>query len=88
VSSSANAEQHADVLKWNHNLGPAALFDLSRDGGSTWSTLAAAAGQSGSKGVFSWTVTGPVTTQGRIRVTWTVDGSVTDQSNLDFSIVN
>jgi hypothetical protein len=78
-------------IRWNHNLGTKekVLIEVSRDGGTNWSTIAAMAANTGNvQSSYNWTVTGPVTTQGRIRVTWTENGAVTDQGNVNFSIVN
>ena len=38
------------------------------------------------QGRYSWIVTGPATTQARVRVTWTQDAAVTDASNVNFRI--
>ena len=37
-------------------------------------------------GTFNWTVTGPATTQARVRITWTGNSQVTDTSNVNFAI--
>jgi hypothetical protein len=58
------------ALTWSTNL-PAAtpvLVELSRDDGVTFETVAAAAPNTGN---FAWTVTGPDTTNARVRVTMT-----------------
>jgi hypothetical protein len=59
--------------------------DLSRNGGSTWTTLAAAVPNTGS---FAWTVTGPTTGSARVRVAWTANTGVLDTSNVNFTIAN
>ena len=79
----------ARSINWSHNLGTLAsvIVEISRDGGSTWTTLASSVTNSGNaSGTFSWTVTGPATTTARIRVTWTANGSVQDVSNVNFRI--
>jgi uncharacterized membrane protein len=76
-------------VTWSHNLGTLenVLIEVSRDGGSTWSVLTASQPNSGNtSGTFSWTVTGPATTSGRIRVTWTRNSSVQDISDVNFRI--
>jgi uncharacterized repeat protein (TIGR03803 family) len=75
-------------IKWNHQLGRAAYvkIELSRDGGATWEVLEGSTKNTGdTTGVYFWTVAGPVTTRGRIRVT-AADGSATDTSDANFTI--
>jgi hypothetical protein len=79
----------AHNITWTHNLGTAerVTIEVSQDGGSTWSVVAAsAANTSSTSSTFSWTVTGPATTTARIRVTWVRDGTVSDVSNVNFRI--
>lgn len=76
-------------IAWVHNLGANALFrvELTRDGGSTWTTLSpSVAGSTVVTGTFAWTVTGPLTTAARVRVTW-LDGAAVDVSDRSFSVV-
>lgn len=55
----------------------AATIEISRDGGTSWTTIASPVANSGNTiGSYSWGVTGPATTTARIRVRWTVDGAV------------
>ena len=56
------------TITWSSNLPPSATVrvELTRDFGITFETLAAAAPNTGS---FTWTVTGPVTSWARVRVT-------------------
>jgi hypothetical protein len=64
------------TIAWSHNLNTsaAARIELSRDNGVTWSTLAAGVPHSGTTSSrFRWTVTGPATTLGRVRVSWTAN---------------
>jgi hypothetical protein len=58
------------AITWTDNLPPSAtvLVELSRDGGGSFATLAAAAPNTGS---FAWTVTGPDTAQALVRLTAT-----------------
>ncbi len=76
-------------VKWTHNLGAQSWvrIEASRNGGTTWENVAASVkNTSSSSGTFVWDVTGPNTTQGRVRVTW-LNGPVRDTSNVNFSIV-
>jgi hypothetical protein len=77
------------TISWSHNLGTSATMKLevSRDGGSSWSTINTSVPNSGaSTGSFSWTVSGPRTSRARIRVTWTANTAVRDRSDVDFRI--
>jgi hypothetical protein len=57
----------AQAITWTTNLAsaPSVLVELSRDGGASYTTLAAAAPNSGS---FAWTATGPATATALVRV--------------------
>lgn len=59
-------------------------IQLSRNAGSTWTTLFSNVSNSGAQ---SWTVTSPATTQGRIRVTSVSTTNVFDISDANFAIV-
>ena len=75
-------------LTWNHNLGVNAWVnvEVSRDNGATWAVVAASVqSATGSSGLFPWRVTGPATSQGRIRVS-ALNGPVSDISNVRFRI--
>jgi hypothetical protein len=61
-------------------------IDVSRDGGATFSPITTFTTTSDTSGSYSWVVTGPATTQARIRVTWTANAAVTDLSNVNFRI--
>jgi hypothetical protein len=77
------------TISWSNNLGSSARvnIELSRNGGSTWESIAAnVANTSASGGSYNWTVTGPTTTSARVRVTWTLNPNVTDTSNSNFTI--
>jgi hypothetical protein len=77
------------AITWTHNAGTGAQFKLevSRNSGSTWSLVTAAAPSSGATtGSYNWTVTSPRSTTSRIRVTWTANSAVTDTSNVNFQI--
>ena len=75
-------------LTFSHNLGvgQAVNIEVSRDGGATFSPITTFTTTSATSGSFSWVVTGPATTQARIRVTWTTNPGVTDMSNVNFQI--
>ena len=77
------------AITWTHNAGTGAQFkiEVSRNSGSTWSLLTAAAPSGGAtSGSYNWTVTAPRTTTARIRVTWTANTAVSDTSNVNFKI--
>ncbi len=77
------------AITWTHNAGTGALFklEISRNSGSTWSLINAAAPASGATtGGYNWTVTTPRTTTARIRVTWTAVTTATDTSDVNFKI--
>ncbi|MBI5058743.1 T9SS type A sorting domain-containing protein [candidate division KSB1 bacterium] len=73
------------TLSWTRaNVTGAVTVALNRSyPGGSWETLSTT--QSGSS--MSWTVTGPVTDQARLRVSWNSLPSVSDESNADFHIV-
>jgi hypothetical protein len=75
-------------LTFSHNLGTGQVvsINISRDGGATYSPITAFTTTSATSGSYAWVVTGPTTTQGRVRVTWTTDPAVTDASNVNFRI--
>jgi hypothetical protein len=58
-------------------------IEVSRNGGSTWTSVIA---NTLNDGTHNWIVTGPATTQGRIRVTSLTDPTVSDTSNANFTI--
>ena len=61
-------------------------IDVSRDGGKTWELVRASfKNTASSSSTFNWAVTGPNTTQGRVRITW-LNGPVADASDASFSI--
>jgi hypothetical protein len=78
----------SQTIRWTHNIGLNApvSIDLSRDGGVTWEVLVASIPNcAATSGVFSWVVTGPLTTQGRVRVSG-LSVAVSDVSNVNFRI--
>jgi hypothetical protein len=77
------------AITWTHNAGTGAQFkiEISRNGGSTWSLIAAAApGTGATTGSYSWTVTSPRTNAARIRVTWTANTAASDTSDVNFRV--
>jgi hypothetical protein len=81
----------AHAITWttssNFSAGSTFLIELSRNGGTTYEVVSASAPSSTStSGSFNWTVTGPATSQGRIRITWTGNSLVTDTGNTNFTI--
>jgi PKD repeat protein len=75
------------AVTWTSNIGSSqsVRIDISRNGGSTWSTLAASVPNSGS---WNWTVAGSTTTSARIRVVWTANTSVSDSGDSNFTIAS
>jgi len=65
------------------NMGYPVKIELSRDSGSTWSTIASSTANDGS---YGWYPTMPSSTQCQIRITSTSDPSYTDTSDADFTI--
>lgn len=80
----------AQSVKVNHTLGSGQNINLetSRDGGTSWAPLTTVATTTATSVTYSWTVTGPTTTTGRIRATWAGDAAVTDISDVNFSITS
>ena len=58
-------------------------LELSRDGGATWTVIAAS---TDNDGAFNWTVTPPATNRARVRVCSVATPSLCDASNGDFRI--
>jgi len=65
------------------NLGHPVKIELSRDSGSTWSTITSSTANDGS---YRWYPKMPGSTQCQIRITSTSDASYTDTSDADFTI--
>jgi len=76
------------TIAWTHNLGagsPVAI-DVSRDGGTTWNTIASSvANASATAGSYAWVATSPATTSARVRVR-TASGAVSDASDTNFRL--
>jgi hypothetical protein len=64
-------------------IGQSVRIEISRNGGATWSTLAASAINSGA---FTWKVTKPVSSACRIRITNLSYPAATDTSDANFRI--
>ena len=75
-------------IQWSHNLPAKSLVkvEISRDAGATFSVIAASVKNGATSGTFNWTVTGPETSEARIRVTSVSDPSISDVSNVGFAI--
>ena len=76
------------TISWEHNLGSrtSVRIELSRNGGSSWKVLAAChRNQSDTRGHFQWRVTGPPTTQARVRIT-SVQGPPARDTSGNFTI--
>jgi hypothetical protein len=77
VNQKKTIQWTSSAVSGNVNVG------LSRDGGLSWTTILANTANDGSQ---SWKVTGPGTTQARIRVCSAATPSVCDMSNGNFTI--
>jgi hypothetical protein len=75
-----------EAITWSSNLDAtdSVKIELSRDAGSTWETVSAAAANTGS---YNWTVAGSASTTARIRLSWNQNPAVADNSDVNFSIV-
>jgi hypothetical protein len=75
---------NAQTISWTTTGSIANVkIELSRDGGGSYSTLFNSIANDGSE---PWTVTGPATTQARIRISDAGNASVNDTSNSNFTI--
>jgi hypothetical protein len=73
-------------ITWNHNVGAGARFTIEVSRSGTWSVINSAVTASGATtGTYSWTVTGPKTTNAKVRVTWN-GGTAKDTSDVAFKI--
>jgi hypothetical protein len=78
------------TVAWTNNLGPAATvrLDLSQNGGSTWTTIAASVqNSSATGGSYNWTVAGSASTTARIRAVSTSNPSVFGSTG-NFTLIN
>ena len=88
--SSPNGGEHwsvgrARAITWESHLVAGNIrIDLSRDNGSSWNTIIANTLNDGNEW---WTITGPSTTNARIRVVSLEDTSISDSSDGKFTIV-
>jgi hypothetical protein len=74
------------TIKWKPiSVKGNAKIELSRDGGTTWETIADSTPNSGS---MKWKVQGPATLTARIRVTSVLDPTITDTGDADFRITS
>ncbi len=60
-------------------------IEISRDGGSSWTTIASSVANDGS---YAWTVAAPTSTACRVRITSLSYASVSDTSNANFTIAD
>jgi hypothetical protein len=70
-------------MEWTSTVDGNVRIELSRDGGSSWATLFASLENDGGQ---NWTVTGPATSQARVRVCSVSTPRVCDSSNATFRI--
>ena len=71
-------------ITWNSvAIGNSVKIEVSRDSGATWTTVAPHVLDTGS---YAWTVSGPVTTNARVRITSISNPGVSGASAADFNI--
>src|SRR5262249_3375392 len=75
-------------ITFTHNLGVGQLvnLDVSRNGGVTWSPITTVTTTSDTVGTYPWVLTGPATTQARVRASWASNTAVTDSSDVNFTL--
>jgi hypothetical protein len=77
------------TITWTHNAGAGAQFKIEVSRSGTWSVLAASAPATGAtSGSYDWTVSGPTTTNAKVRVTWNANTAAKDTSDVAFKIAN
>lgn len=70
-------------IEWTSTVAGNVRIDLSRDGGGSWTTLFP---DLLNDGAHNWTVTGPATSQARVRACTVVTPRICDGSNTSFTI--
>jgi hypothetical protein len=71
-------------IEWTSSaLSGRVSLEMSRDGGATWTAIAAS---TDNDGAFNWTVTPPATARARVRVCSVATPALCDASNGDFRI--
>jgi len=74
----------AQTIRWSSaGVSGNVRIELSRNNGSTWTTLLSSVPNTGAQ---SWTVTGPATTQARIRISSVTGAATSDTSDASFAI--
>ena len=74
-------------LAWTYEGdAPQLQIEISRDGGALWDSLAVVPKRSGGSQNFYWTVTGPATTNARLRVTAIGEETATDVNDANIRI--
>ena len=75
------------AITWTHNVGAGAQFKIEVSRSGVWSTITSAVTAGGAtSGSYNWTVTGPRTSNARIRVTWNAGTTAADTSDVSFTI--
>ena len=74
-------------MTFTHDLGVGHLvnIDVSRDGGMTWTSVDTLTTTAATSGTYAWLVSGPSTTQARIRVS-SASVAASDVSDVNFTI--
>jgi PKD repeat protein len=72
------------TITWSSsNITGNVKIELSRDGGSTWTSISSS---TANDGIQNWKVTRPTTTQARIKISSVNNSSTNDMSNANFTI--
>ena len=75
----------AQTIRWSSvGVSGNVRIELSRNGGGAWTTLFSSVPNTGAQ---SWTVTGPATTQARVRISSVTGAATSDTSDASFVIV-
>jgi hypothetical protein len=77
-------------IAWSHALGAGSLMniELSRDNGGNWAPIATNVVNAATVGTYNWTVTAPLTTQARIRVSWAGNPAVSSTNPWPIAITS
>lgn len=76
--------QYRNIRWTSQNVTGNVKIEISRNGGSTWSTIAS---NTANDGIYGWTVTSPASTSCRVKVSSVSDPGVNDMSDANFSIL-
>ena len=77
------------TLRATDNLGAGQPvdFEVSRDDGASWDSVGNVTTGTSATVTYGWLVTGPPTSQARVRARWSTKASVSDPSDVPFRII-